>query len=99
LGRETNTELIAGYSYISNNLHGWYYTRPNKSKHLAEWFSFDVETVPDTSKSPFQYIFKYRLVKPKGCHIPVFPWAGGDELPKNNLHYDVNIKINKYIWQ
>ena len=91
INTETNTECIAGYSVLDDDLLGWVYTRPNKVEKLNEWFSFDVEPVEEIADNPFQYKFRYELVRPKGCFIPVFPWAGGDELPLNDFEYELEV--------
>jgi hypothetical protein len=91
INTETNTECIAGYSALDDYLYGWVYTRPNKVEKLNEWFSFDVEPVDEIADNPFKYKFRYELVRPKGCWIPVFPWAGGDELPLNDFEYELEI--------
>jgi|11BtaG_2_1085332.scaffolds.fasta_scaffold03543_6 hypothetical protein len=91
INTETNTECIAGYAFLGIDMQGCVYTRPNKVEKLSEWFSFDIEPVEEISDNPFQYRFRYELVRPKGCWIPVFPWAGGDELPLDDFEYELEI--------
>lgn len=90
INTSTNTECIAAYRNINGELDYAEYKRysniPNR------WYVNQYGSVKDISTNPYQYVIKYNLKRPKGCFIPVFPWAGGRHLPENDYSYTLILK-------
>lgn len=95
INTKTNTECIAAYKKMS--VSSWtekdhmifgVYKRPNDD--IFDWYIS--EYIDDISTNPYQYVIKYNIKRPKGCFIPVFPYAGGADLPENDYSYTLILK-------
>lgn len=91
---ENNTEEIAAYrkwedkNMIDHIEFGVY--RRSEIMHDM-WFVSEDNKPQDISDNVWEYKIRYTLKRPKGCWIPVFPWAGGDELPENYFEYKLEM--------
>lgn len=90
----TNVEEIAAYrkwgklGYQDFDMEFGVYKRIGNGM----WFISDESRPQDISTNPYQYVIKYNIKRPKGCWIPVFPYAGGTDLPENDYSYTLILK-------